>query len=194
MQQAGCKLEEDVRAEIIMLCYVKARQPDMVLATLQDFIDGGGQVSGSRVLADAEQVGLVDSRAKRLPCALPGMCTPTCCCARATSSAWRRCQASKVLRPAIHLFAPALAITALALLAMCRTCICLCGAHSLDSTCLSLMQAFHFLEESSAVELHRAVKGVCTRWRALHGLGRSAGAAPELQLYARRSSQQSCRA
>lgn len=84
----------------------------------------------------------------------------------------------QLLRPAIHLFAPALAITALALLAMCRTCICLCGAHSLDSTCLSLMQAFHFLEESSAVELHRAVKGVCTRWRALHGLGRSAGAAP----------------
>ena len=71
MQQAGCKLEEDIRTEVIMRCYVEARQPDMVLATLQDFIDGGGEVSGSRVLADAEQVGLVVSKAKRLPRALP---------------------------------------------------------------------------------------------------------------------------
>ena len=53
MQQAGFKLREDFRTEIIMRCYLMAQQPKMVLATLQDLVDNGGEVS-SRVPQDAE--------------------------------------------------------------------------------------------------------------------------------------------
>ena len=48
---------------------------------------------------------------------------------------------TQLLRPACSLFAPALAVTALTLLAMCRACLCLWGPHGLDSTRLSLTQA-----------------------------------------------------
>ena len=85
-----------------------------------------------------------------------------------------------LLRPAFPLYAPALAITALALLAMRRACIYLCGIHNPDSTCLSLTGALPILM-SPARSSCIALKGVCTRQRALHGLGCPARAAFELQ-------------
>ena len=190
MQQAGCKLEEDIRTEIIMRCYVEARQPDMVLATLQDFIDGGGQVSGSGICADAEQVGLVGSRADRL---LPGMCTPAVPEQPIQLGSAAKHVHTQLLRPAFPLFAPALAITALALLAMCRACICLRGAHSLDSTCLSLTQALPIMMRpalSSCIELRReCAPGIvpCTGLAILPGQPLSCCCICRLSLQSRRA-------
>lgn len=82
---------------------------------------------------------------------------------------------TQLLQPAFLLLPPALAITALALPGMCRACICICGADSLDSTCPSLTQALLSGDESTALlELQGAIKGVFTWTRALHGLGLSA--------------------
>ena len=182
MQQAGCKLEEDSRTELLMHCYVKARQPDKVLAALQDFIDGGGQVSGSRALADAEQVAwwvadltgcLVHCQAcAHQPAAVPKQSTRLGSAAKDVHPTPAASLPPVCSRTRHHSFGTAGNASGMHI----------SGWRSQPGLHMPLTdRGSAYPDESSAIELHRALKGVCTRQCALHGLGCPARAAFELQ-------------